>query len=190
LKVFVRYGSDVVKELTDTEFRVEENSRALGFGPEDIKISKKVFKKPGPYVLVARLLDLADLKKLDQKSFTFYVESEPLVTGFFEDMRPFSLEHEEYQYSLGLVEPGTKGGYILSYNVLHPEYEATMDSVETLTEHLFRFSALELAKLDLASSDPRIVEVDETKLDNAEYTLERYLLALGKLFYYYHKGKK
>lgn len=190
LKVFVRYGSDVVKELTDTEFRVEKNNRALGFGPKGLKINKRVFKKPGPYVLVAKLLDLADLKKLDRKSFTFYVESEPLVTGIFEDIKPFSIEHEEYQFSLGLVELGSKGGYILNYNVLHPEYEAVMDSGDALTEHLFRLCALELAKLDLASPEHRIVEVDETKLDNADYTLERYALALGKLFYYYRKGKK
>jgi hypothetical protein len=113
-----------------------------------------------------------------------------MVTGIFEDIRPEGVDQGEYQYALGYVERGSRDGYVLNYNPLHPECVAIEDNVDSLTEHLFRLSAHELAKIDLSSSNPKIVKIDEKRIDHIEYMMERYSVALGKLFYYYHKGKK
>jgi len=190
LKIFVRYGSEVVLTLDDNDYSIARQNRDTVFGPKELQIKKKEFKQKGPYVLVSRIVNSDTAEKLDQKSSTFYVETEPMVTGIFEDIKPEGIDQGEYQFAMGYVDTGSKGGYVLNYNVLHPECIAVEDKTDPLAEHLFRLCASELVKIDLVSSNPKIVKVDNKRIDNIDYALERYTVAIGKLFYYYHKGRK
>ncbi len=190
LKIFVRYGSEVITTMVDQKFDIPKHEHIVAYGPANLQIKKSKFKQPGPYVISAKIEDSKTAEKLDQKSITFHVETEPLVTGIFEDIKPEGIDQGEYQYALGYYETGSRGGYVLNYNVLHPECIAVEDSVDALTEHLFRFSALELVKIDFLSSTPKIVKIDSNRIDNADYMMQRYSLAIGTLFYYYRKGKK
>ncbi len=190
LKIFIRYGSEVIATIIDENFDIAKCDRVMAYGPSELQVKKSQFKQLGPYVFAARIVNLDNAEKLDQKSFTFHVETEPMVTGIFEDIKPEGIDHGEYQYALGYVETSSRGGYVLNYNPRHPECMAKDDTVESLSEHLFRLSAHELAKIDLTSQNPKIVNIDEKRIDNIEYMMERYSVALGTLFYYYHKGKK
>ncbi len=190
LKIYVRYGSEVIATLVEDSYSLSGNERKVVYGPAEMIVKKKPFKHKGPYVLVSKIEDTETAKKLDRKSFTFYVETEPLETGIFENIQPEGQEEGEYQFILGYVDTGTKGGYVLNYNLLHPECISVEDNPDALTEYLFRYSAFELVKIDLLSTTPKIVKVDQKRLDNNEYLTERFSLAYGKLLYYYHKGKK
>jgi hypothetical protein len=179
----------VVSVLHDESNIIPRGQSVNLFGPERILIDSTTFSKKGPYVLSARVVDSETAEKLDQKGFTFHVETEPLEKGIFEDMLPYGFNEGEYQYSLGFVDTSSSGGLVLNYNVHHPGYLAVEDdAVDIISEYLFRFAALELARIDINSEQPKIVDIDTERLRESDYLLERFSLIMGKLMYYYHKG--
>jgi hypothetical protein len=111
-----------------------------------------------------------------------------MAKGIFEAYKPFGLDEGEYQYSIGFLDTSSSGGFLLNYNVLHPGYLAVEEDTDATAEYLFRFAARELTGIDFGSDEPKIVDVDLARLNNPDYILERHSLAMGKLFYYFHKG--
>ena len=188
LKIFVRYGTEEILDLDDRVCQIEKKATKNCHSPFDLKITKSRFKQKGTYVLTARITDANTATRLDQKGFTFYVEYEPMAKGIFEAYKPLGMEETEYMFSIGYLDESGSGGLILNYNVAHPSYQAVEDDDDAATEYLFRFAAMELASMDLSSENPRIVDVNPANLADSVYLLERYSLAMGKLFYYYHKG--
>jgi len=68
-KIFARYGSEVVKTLVDDDFTIPPQNRELVFGPTELKITKSIFKQPGPYVLASKLVNLENADKLRASHF-------------------------------------------------------------------------------------------------------------------------
>ena len=188
LRIFVRYGNNQILDVADSVCQVEKHSTKNCYPPFDLKIDKTRFKQKGTYVLTARITDANMATRLDQKGFTFYVETEPMAKGIFESYKPLGMEDTEYRFSIGYIDNSSSGGIVLNYNVAHPSYQAVEDDADAATEYLFRFAAMELASMDLSSENPRIVDVNPANLTDPVTLLERYSLAMGKLFYYYHKG--
>lgn len=187
-KVFVRYGSEVIRVLLEEERTIPKTGSVTIYGPEALEVKPEVFQHKGPHVLSARIVDPETSEKIDQKSFTFHVEIEPMEKGIFERFYPLSLDEGEYRYSRGYVDTSSSGGLVLNYNVHHPAFFAVEDNVDDLSEYLFRFAATELARIDLESDEPKSVEVDKNRIHDPDYVFERFSLAIGKLLYYYHKG--
>jgi hypothetical protein len=188
LKIYLRYEKEHFEDLSETTHIVPKEGQEVCFSLDDFKIQENHFPKKGQYVFTARITEIESASKLDQKGFTFFVETEPLARGIFEAFRPYSLEEGEYQYAIGYVNTSDSGGLVLNYNVLHPGYLAVEDEKEAITEYLFRFAAMELVKIDFGSPNPKIVQLDANQQNDFDYVLERYNLAMGKLFYYFYRS--
>jgi hypothetical protein len=189
LKIYLRHGKEHFEDLSETTHLIPKKGQEVCFSLDDLKIEENRFPKKGQYVFAVRLTDIESATKLDQKGFTFFVETEPLARGIFETFKPFSFEEVgEYQYAIGYVNTSESDGLVLNYNVLHPGYLAVEEDKEVTTEYLFRFAAMELVRIDFGSPNQKIVHFDTNQQDDLDYALERYNLAMGKLFYYFYRS--
>lgn len=156
-----------------------------------ITIDKQRFSEPNVYYICARLYTGDTYNKsreLDSKRHSIYVNYQPAVSGIFEGYEPIGDLPPDYQDMIGMENRGPHGGIVLSYNVDHPAYQDLEDDAEAVAEYLFRFGALILAKLDLASGDPQFFDPgDDDKLDPLE-VVEQYSDVLGKMLSLYHKS--
>jgi len=183
LKVFVRLFDKIIKNLEEKDIEIQPQKLVEFFGPHTEQIDKKVFAEKGKYFVVARINSLMDENKgveLDQVKQAFYVERDPPKRGLFEKCEYIATDPKW----MGTVERGEEEGWKLVYNVDHPSYRVSEETVDEQKEYLFRLLAFGMCKIDLETKKEKLIEGPED-LEPAQLA-ERILEGLGKIMHLYH----
>jgi len=183
LKIFIRFYDKVIKTLLEKDFQIQPSKTLEVFGPHTEHIEKKSYPDKGRYFVVARMISLMDEDKgveLDEVKQSFYVEKDPPQTGLFEKCEPVGTDPTW----IGTVEKGGEGGWKLIYNIEHPSYLVSEETVEKQKDHLFRLAAHGICIIDLQSRKARLIE-DAKNLDPPEFA-DKLLYTIGKIMYEYH----
>jgi hypothetical protein len=153
------------------------------FGPHTELIERKIYAEKGRYFIVARLNSLMEENKgveLDEAKQAFYVQQEPPERGLFEKCEFIGTDPTW----MGTVERGDEEGWKLVYNVDHPSYRDSEESVEEQKEYLFRLLAFGMCKIDLETKKGKLIK-DPEKLEPAQLA-ESILEGFGKIMHLYH----
>lgn len=176
-------SGDVVKTLVDDTISVKPNSRSKILGLTSIKIDKADLPRTGKYFIVSNIVSLEGPDKglqLDEKKTAFFVEEDPPSRGLFERYEPlgFGVMESPYNTLLAAEKQGTMGGYIIQYNVDHPEYVAVVDDEDTWTQHLFRIGIPLLCRIDARQTTPVLFKKEH--LDDPDLAMKRMIEVIGE----------
>lgn len=183
LKVFVRFFDKVVNNLLEKDIEIQPYKFVEVFGPHTEHIDKKIYAEKGKYFVIARINSLMDENKgveLDEVKQAFHVERDPPKKGLFEKCEWVGTNPTW----MGTVERGEEEGWNLVYNVDHPSYRASEESVNEQKEYLFRLLAFGLCRIDLETKKEKLIK-DPKNLEPAQLA-ERILEGLGKIMHLYH----
>jgi len=176
-------SGDVVKTLLDDTISVKPKSRSKILGLTGIKIDKADLPKTGKYLIVSNIVSLEGEDKglqLDEKKTAFFVEEDPPSRGLFEKYDPvgFGTMESPYDTLLASESQGTMGGYIIQYNVDHPEYVAVVEDEEAWTQHLFKIGIPLLCRIDARQTTPVLFKKEH--LDDPDLAMKRMIEVIGQ----------
>jgi hypothetical protein len=183
LKVFARYFDKVVKDLLEKDVQIQAGKAVEVFGPHSEHIEKRVYREKGKYFVVARINSLMDDNRgaeVDEVKQAFYVEKDPPETGLFEKCEPIATDPAW----MGTTEGGEESGWKLVYNVDHPSYRASEETVDAQKEYLFRLMAFGICKIDLETESEVLIK-DADSLDPSQLA-EKIQEGFGKIMHLYH----
>jgi len=186
IRFFLRYYEKVISNYVDQDIMVSSRSTTEYFGPFEEKFTKEIHTDTGEYTLVARIISLKEGnrgEKLDEKRRKIFLEQDPPAGGIFERCDPLEFPEPIIEL-MGEAIPGERGGYILQYNVKHPEQEIVQDSEEQLAKYLFRILAHELCRIDIGQEEPRLYNKND--LDSPDFILRKTLNIVSEFIYKYH----
>ena len=186
VKIFLRHYEEDKPPYTDEDIIVKPHSKSNPFGPFEQTFSEDTHPEHGEYTAVCRLINMMKEKKgdkLDEKKKKFYLEEDPPKYGLFESCDALQFP-ENIKNHLGEAIPGAQGGYILQYNILHPEYDLHQNDEDELTSYLYRLLSFELCRIDIEEDAGKLFKKEE--LDFPASTLSRTLELLGEFSSIYY----
>ncbi|MCJ7816520.1 MAG: hypothetical protein MUP55_01560 [Candidatus Aenigmarchaeota archaeon] len=184
IKLFIRFGDNVVSEILEKDLEIESGMSSEVFGPFEEKIIESKYANKGKYSLTAIMDSMEKGKKgyrYDKRLQTFYVEQTPPKGGIMEKCLPIELT--DMPHFMGQVKIGESGGYILEYNILHNEYLEIEGLEEKMAQYFFRIMAFEICRIDIIEETPILFRKKDLK--EPEKMLEQIFDKIGLFMHKY-----
>ena len=150
--------TELVVFIENQELHLGPNSNSIILSQYEQKITKGIFPFKGRHILSGRLVSLDSSNKgtiLHQVNKYFWIEENPPQRGIFEDIEAVEFPKEKLSI-MGFSHRSDSGGYIFSYNSLHPAKRALEKDENGLMRYLIELMCIELAWIDLRSSDSKL----------------------------------
>lgn len=195
VKLYIMIGErdgKIVRTLFDDTVKLDAKSKSSLLGLSGLTFTEEEYPKKGKYFIVSEMVSLSGPTKgleLDEKKLAFFLEEDPPARGFFEKYEPMGFGELDHPYNtlMAAYETGTVGGYIIQYNVDHPEYAAIVDDEEAWTKYLFRIGIPQLCRIDIIQDQPVLFKKEH--LDDSELSMRRMIEVIGESeAYLYEEG--
>lgn len=174
---------EVLNFINNKDFQVKAASSLKLINDFEMNIKQDIFRYKGKYTFFAKLVSLKPERRgeiLHQISKHFWVEENPPQKGIFEDIEAIEYP-EEKKHIMGLAYKSDGGGYIFSYNSIHPAKQSVEDDEDDLMKYLIELMCLELVWIDLRNIDSKIFSLEEK--ENPEQIVRGLTKFLGKVKY-------
>lgn len=186
VQLSLEYEGQEVKKFIKKDITMSAR-RSRSYGP-----FKHRFKKGNPkgeYRIHAVMISLRQGDKgtvLDKASAHLWVEQDPPERGIFK--RVERLEYRPPKDALMGDNYQEGKSYVFTYNVVHPahEREAELDGEDRLSDYLVRLMAYEVARIDMASDDPKLFE--EEDLETPQLAVQKASDVVGQILREYHSS--
>lgn len=188
LKTIVRlhFGDKIISEIDTTEFTLDPNSQKNLVDNYVITFTKDVHGDKGRYDIVTLLISKMPgdsmNKQIDKKRKAIYLEEDPPVSGIFEKCEPANFP-ERFKKMLSAYQEGEKRGYVLNYNIKHPEYDVVSEDRERIVGHLVRLMVDTLCSIDISQPKPKLFA--EEDLESKDAILRKTHVIVSECMYDY-----
>jgi len=180
LKIYMRYYETLLDVFLEKDYLVTAGSTSDFIGPYEIECMSEKYSNKGEYTVVCKIVSLMKDTKgdiLDERKKIFYLEEEPPKSGLFESCDGIKYP-DDINHLMGEAVLGSKGGWVLQYNLNHPEYEIIQDIEEESALYLYRIMSHELCRIDIMEDEPKLFVKEN--IDSPDYILGRTLQLLGQ----------
>jgi hypothetical protein len=132
--ISVLLGDKHILTVMDRREAVLHKKSSVSFDPFDLNVSKKLYKQPGVYRLIASLFSVTG-EKLDSVARKFWLEVDPpmrqpfLIEGLTEFPTPFD---RRQWYTQGVINNSP----VFYYNMGHPAYVQVEDDPDLQNEYI------------------------------------------------------
>jgi len=162
--VNLQFGDKIISDISMDEFTLDPSSQKTLVDDYEIKFTKDVHVNKGRYdvvtLLISKMPGEAMNKQLDKKKKAIYLEEDAPSSGIFEKCEPANFP-ERFKKMLSEFQEGEKRGYILNYNVIHPEYQVVSDDKDRIVGHLVRLMVDTICSIDIAQPKPKLFNEDD-----------------------------
>jgi len=185
-------SGDTVKTLYNNSLNLGPKSKSELLGSSVLDLTQEEFPKKGKYFIVADIVSLEGPDKglqIDEKKQAFFLEEDPPARGLFEKYEPMGFGNLEPPYNtlMAAHTQGSMGGYVIQYNVDHPEYSVIVDDEEAWTHYLFRIGIPQLCTIDMKQAKPVLFKQED--LNDSDLAAKRMIEVIGECeAYLYSKG--
>jgi len=182
------YAGDVtVKNFYSGEISLDQKSRTTVIEKEKMKFTKENFR-PGQYSVTTKMVSLMPGNKgdiLDKKRKSIYLEEDPPAKGIFEKCEPV-VYPDRFKKIMAEHINGTRRGYILQYNSVHPEHKDVIDDKDRLAAYLVRLMITALCSIDVEQEQPKLFQPET--LESPDGILKRTNVLVGECMYDYRES--
>ena len=177
-------GDRIIKSLDELDITLSDKE-VYSTKKYAFLVEKALFKSPGEYKIILKLIDAESSTKLDTIVRRFWVETEPQLKGLFEmKATHFSaLKHvpdisEEMEWYL--ISEGDNN-YTFLYNLDHPSYQDNEDPAEKQAKYISEISMQ--AALQLLIKRGENGEIDSHEKMDLPFDIDKVLCKEGSVAY-------